>query len=147
MQKTRRILLIFILVIFFGFLGCYFLIANGFVDKLVGSIENVMGTKLTAEEKNDKPVISFVVNSSGEKKVNESVVITVDVTDDYKVEKLQYSFDKENWKDVDNFGIQEFKYVGKIIFDDNMNETVYIRAINEFGNQSYYYQTKVFIDK
>lgn len=147
MRKTKRNIIIFIVVIIALVAFSYYLFKSGATDKIKGQINKMTAVISPAKGPDDYPVIKFVFNSSGEKMVNNDVSLTIDVVSKYKVTNVSYSFDKKTWYDA----INEFKYGNnvseKITFTKTMNKTVYLRAENEKGYQSYYYETKVMIDK
>ena len=59
---------------------------------------------------------------------------------------MEYSFDLKNWKKID--GSYNTKNVNvKLVFKDDMDKILYIRATNEKGYQSYAYKTAIKIDK
>lgn len=147
MRKDKRNLLILIIVVVLVVFSSYFLFASGITNRLKGSI-----TKMSSEV-NDNPNISFypvitmVINSSGERLVNEDVALTVIAESNYKIDKVYYSFDMENWVDAVIEEKDGESISAKIVFNETMNETIYIVAENERGYKSYAYKTVVNIDK
>ena len=91
----------------------------------------------------------MLINSSGENKVDGDVVLTIDATSDVKISKIEYSTDKENWLEADDltYDKEADKYISRIIFTKNINKTVYVRAVDEYDNESYYQSTVVNIEK
>ncbi len=145
MKKDRRNIIILAIVIIVVIVISYLIFIYGLTDKLKGSAE-----KLTAEVSDgnisDLPVINYVVNSSGEKLVNTDVALTINATSKYNIDKIEYSFDLENWNEVkEEINDKEINY--KLIFTKTNNRKVYIRVQNEKGYKSYAYETKVMIDK
>lgn len=147
MNKDKRNALILFLIIIVIVLTSYFLFASGTTNKIKASLNKMSANINKDENASFYPVITMVINSSGEKLVNEDVALTVIAESEYKIDKIYYSFDKENWYN----NAYEAEY-GKnanirLVFDETMNNTVYIKVENEMGYQSYVYETKVNIDK
>jgi len=145
MKKDRRNIIILVIVIIVVIVISYLIFIYGLTDKLKGNAE-----RLTAEVSDgnisDLPVINYVVNSSGEELVNTDVALTINATSKYNIDKLEYSFDLENWNEVkDQINDKEINY--KLIFTKTGDRKVYIRVQNEKGYKSYVYETKVMIDK
>lgn len=144
--KTKNIGIFIVLILFSIFLA-FFLLESGFIETFENNIKKLSGNVLTAEQQNDKPKIDIIINSSGENEVDEDVLIIVGVTDKAKVTKIEYSYDKQRWFEIKDLKYEDNKYIARQVFSDNMNEEVFIRAINEYGNTSYYKSTIVNINK
>ena len=147
MKKDRRNILILFLILMVIVLTSYFLFVSGTTNKIKASL-----TKLTASVNDDAstgyyPVITMVINSSGERLVNEDVALTVMAESAYRIDKIYYSFDKENWYSNTYEADYGTEANIRLVFDETMNNTVYIKVENEMGYQSYAYETKVSIDK
>ena len=143
MKKDKRNFWILIFLIIIINLISYFIFSSGITNKLRGSIMQNDNMIMAVD---DYPKINFVVNSSGEKYVNENIAITVNAISKYNIIKLEYSFDLENWIKIDkSFNTKEISE--KIVFSKNMNEYLYIRVANEKGLKSYAYKTVLKIDK
>ncbi len=145
MKKDKKNVIILAVIIIMVIVMSYLIFIYGLTDKLKGSVE-----RLTAEVSegniSDLPVINYVVNSSGEKLVNTDVALTINATSKYNIDKIEYSFDLENWQEVkDDINGNEINY--KLIFTKTNNRKVYIRVQNEKGYKSYAYETIVNIDK
>lgn len=144
--KTKNIGIFIVLILFSIFLA-FFLLESGFIETFENNIKKLSGNVLTAEQQNDKPKIDIIINSSGENEVDEDVLIIVGVTDKAKVTKIEYSYDKQRWFEIEDLKYEDNKYIARQVFSDNMNEELFIRAINEYGNTSYYKSTIVNINK
>ncbi len=120
-----------------------------FKTGVITTVNNAMN-KLSGNasiNNNSKPNIINIVNSSGEEKVNEDVVIFIDVLDTSKIKRIEYSLDNINWHSVDSMFKDNEVITGKVVFTKNMKKIVYVRAINEYNNVSDYKTTKVIIEK
>ncbi len=125
----------------------YFLFSKGITNKIQANLIKLNGKLNNNSNMNDHPVITMVINSSGEKLVNEDVALTAIVESKYKVDKAYYSFDMKNWYDKGyDINYKENTSI-KFVFNKSMNETVYIKVENSNGYQSYVYKTIVKIDK
>lgn len=145
MQKDRKNILIFIVVILIIVSISYFMFKSGATSKIKGSLDGLTASVVDATP-SDLPIINFVVNSSGEQYVNTDVAITINASSKYNINKVEYSYDLKNWKEVkDKFNNKEI--TTKIIFTKTMNKNLYIKVTNEKGYSSYAYETKVKIDK
>ncbi len=147
MKKDRRNILILFLILMVIVLTSYFLFVSGTTNKIKASL-----TKLTASVNDDAstgyyPVITMVINSSGERLVNEDVALTVMAESAYRIDKIYYSFDKENWYSDTYEADYGTEANIRLVFDETMDSAVYIKVENEMGYQSYAYETKVSIDK
>lgn len=146
MQKDKRNVLIFIVVLVIIIFASYFIFTSGITTKIKGSVESLTATVDQDVNASDLPVINYVINSSGENLVNTDVALTINAISEYNINKIEYSFDLENWNEVkDEINDKEINY--KLIFTKTSNRKVYIRVINEKGYKSYAYETKVMIDK
>lgn len=147
MNKDKKNILILFFIVIVIVLTSYFLFASGTTNKIRASI-NKMSADINKEENASfYPVITMVVNSSGENLVNEDVALTVIAESEYKIDKIYYSYDMEKWYD-DAYEAEYGKNANiRLVFDENMNNVVYIKVENEMGYQSYVYETKVNIDK
>lgn len=145
MVKTRKNFLLLIMLLIISVVSCFTLIQTGVLKKIEGNVSNV----IEKEDYNIKPKITMLINSSGENKVNEDVVLTIDATSDVKIDKIEYSMDKENWLESDDltYDKEKDKYISRIIFTKNINKTIYVRAVDEYNNVSYYQSTVVNIEK
>lgn len=147
MQIKMKNVGVFIVLILFSIFLSFFLLESGFIETFENNIRKLTGNALTVEQQNDKPKIDIIINSSGENEVSEDVLVIVGVTDKAKIKKVEYSYDKESWFEIKDLNYEDNKYVARQVFNDNMNEEVFIRAINEYGNTSYYKSTIVNINK
>lgn len=124
----------------------YIIVANGVSKRLYGAVIEKKSLDIKTVSRKS-PKINLVVNSSGEKVVNENVSINVISDKEDDVTKLLYSFDLSKWKQSKNCKVSEESSICKISFKNNMNKTVYVRVVNSYGKSSYYSKTKVIIDK
>ncbi len=148
MKKSKLTIICMILGGILLVLCSYLLYSSGTTNILSDLFNRSKASALNQnKDVSDYPIISFVVNSTGEKLVNTEALIEITATDRVGITKIEYSFDKNKW--YDNF--DEVKYgkvsTARIVFDKTMDEIIYIRAKNKTGNESYYYETSVKIDK
>lgn len=146
MRKDKKIFITFILVLIISIFLSYLFFINGSTNKLFGNANDFIASIDDEENLNSYPIIKMFFNSSGEKKVNDDVVLTLDAESRYNINKVEYSFDLKNWK-VLNKKYDKKNITAKIIFNNDMNKEVYVRVINEKGYKSYPYKTIVMIDK
>lgn len=145
MQKDKRNIFILLIVIIIVISISYLLFFSGLTIKLKASLQNLTVNNNDANA-SDLPLIDSVINSSGEQLVNTDVAIIINSSSKYNITKVEYSFDLEDWKKVK--GEYDSKSItAKIVFEETMNEKVYIRVENEKGYKSYAYETVVNIDK
>lgn len=143
---SKKHVIIFSVVILFVISVSYFMFEIGVTNKLEGRIYD---TKIKIKEgryTSDLPVINMVINSSGEKIVNDSVALTVKAKSNYNIIRIEYSTDLKNWKTIKK-DINSKDIMTKLVFNDSIYGDVYIRVINEEGYRSYAYKTSVKIDK
>lgn len=146
MQKDKRNILIFIIVLVIVIFASYFMFTSGTTNKIKGSVEKLTVTLDQNVNASDLPVINYVINSSGENLVNTDVALTINATSIYNINKVEYSFDLRNWQEVkDDINDKEINI--KLIFSKTSNRKVYIRVENEKGYRSYAYEAIVNIDK
>lgn len=146
MKKDKRYVIILFLIMFVIILTSYFLFISGTTNKIKASL-NKLDASVSDGNVSDYPVIKMVINSSGERLVNEDVSITIISESIYKIDKVYYSYDKQKWyDDVDEASFGKESNV-RLVFDKTMNENLYIKVENEKGYQSYIYETKINIDK
>ena len=143
-MKNKKIVFIFILII--SVISSYFLFKFGITNKLLGTVSGINIRDYSYQNSELYPSIDLVINSTGEKLVNEEASITVYASSNYKITKFLYSLDKINYKEFD-FYIENDKYVGKLDFLGTFNSNIYIKVINDKGYSSYVYETKINIDK
>ncbi len=147
MKKDRRNILILFLIIMVMILTSYFLFVSGTTSKIKASLNKMESNFNEEPNVSDYPIITMVINSSGEKLVNEDVAITIKANSNYKIDKIYYSYDKEKWYN-DAYETMYGKEANfKLLFTDTMNKMVYIKVENEKGYQSYVYETRINIDK
>lgn len=147
MKKDRRNILILFLIIMVMILTSYFLFVSGTTSKIKASLNKMESNFNEEPNVSDYPIITMVINSSGEKLVNEDVAITIKANSNYKIDKIYYSYDKEKWYN-DAYETMYGKAANfKLLFTDTMNKMVYIKVENEKGYQSYVYETRINIDK
>lgn len=148
MRKDVRNLIIFIMISVVVAISSYFLFSNGIADKILGSI-NKLKASVNGNEGNieDYPVITYLLNTSGEKEVNTDVVVTINASGKDEITDFEYSFDKKTWyKDFQDIKTGKQASARKI-FTDTMNKAVYFKVTNKYGYRSYYSKTIVNIDK
>lgn len=147
MKKDKKNILVLFLLSMFIILTSYFLFISGTTNKIKASL-NKMSKNLNQNANSSYyPVITMVINSSGDRLVNEDVVLTVFAESMYKIDKVYYSYDKKTWYD-DVYEANYGKEANiKLLFTKTMNKTVYVKVENEKGYQSYVYEALVKIDK
>lgn len=147
MKKDKRNIIILFLIMIVIVLTSYFLFVNGTTNKIKASLNKLEANVNNNANTSDYPVITMVINSSGEKLVNEDVAITVIAESTYKIDKIYYSYDKQKW--YDNVYEADFGKNANIrlAFDKTMDDVLYIKVENEKGYQSYVYETRINIDK
>lgn len=147
MRKDKRNILILFLIIMVVVLTSYFLFISGTTSKIKASLNKMESNFNEEPNVSNYPIITMVINSSGEKLVNEDVVLTVIAKSYYKIDKVYYSYDNKKWYS----NVYEANYGKeaniKLLFTKTMNKKVYIKVENEKGYQSYAYQAMVKIDK
>ena len=145
MQKDKRNIFILLIVIMIVISISYLLFFSGLTIKLKASLQNLTINNNDANA-SDLPLIDTVINSSGQQLVNTDVAIIINSSSKYNITKIEYSFDLKDWKKVKGeYGSKNV--TTKIVFEETMNEKVYIRVENEKGYKSYAYETVVNIDK
>lgn len=145
MQKDKRNIFILLIVIMIVISISYLLFFSGLTIKLKASLQNLTVNNNDANA-SDLPLIDSVINSSGQQLVNTDVAIIINSSSKYNITKVEYSFDLKDWKKVKGeYGSKNV--TTKIVFEETMNEKVYIRVENEKGYKSYAYETVVNIDK
>lgn len=147
MKKDKRNLMFLIIALVLAVFSSYLLFASGITGKLNASANRMSATFDDTSNTSFFPIITMVVNSSGEKMVNEDIAITVKAEGNYKIDKVYYSYDMKNWEEGSLKDVEKEESTFKLIFDKSMNEMVYIVVENEKGYKSYPYETMVSIDK
>lgn len=145
MRKDKINILILFLIMVIVTLFSYFLFTSGITSRLGANVDRLSGSLSNNINPSNYPIITMVVNSSGERLVNTDVTITVFAQSNYKIDKAYYSFDNKTWYDVDYFK-KDNNITTKIIFKKAINKDVFIKVQNEKGYSSYAYKTHVNID-
>lgn len=146
MNKKIKIILISLIILFLVVGASYLIFSFGITYKIQGNLQMLSSVNNKDYNQSDLPVINYVINSSGEKMVNNDVALTINATSIYNIKKIEYTYDFKNWVVVaDDLNSKEIDY--KIIFKENINKTIYIRVQNVKGYRSYGYKTVVKIDK
>ena len=143
-MKNKKGIFIFILII--SVISSYFLFKFGITNKLLGTVSGINITDYSYQNSELYPSIDLVINSTGEKLVNEEASITVYASSNYKITKFLYSLDKKNYKEFD-FYYDGDKYIGKLDFLGTFNSDINIKVENEQKYSSYVYTTKINVDK
>ena len=145
MKVSFKNVLIFSFIIIGSIFLSYYVFTSGITNNLVGSIESLTA-KINDGTLDDVPIITSVINSSGEEFVNTDIAITIQANSKYNINKVQYSYDLNKWITVNNeLNEQEINY--KMIFKKDVNKTIYVRVVNVKGYESYPYETTIMIDK
>ena len=146
MKKDKKNLFILIIIIICVIVLSYLLFFSGITNKLKANVNGLSASVNENANQSDLPIINNVINSSGEVLVNTDVAVIINASSIYNITKVEYSFDLKNWKKID--GSYNTKNVNaKLVFKDDMDKILYIRATNEKGYQSYAYKTAIKIDK
>lgn len=147
MNKQKKYSLLFGFIMAVVIVGSIFLYKNGKITEIINSLYKITGSVINNKvSEEDYPVITFLSNSSGEKITNDDVVITVNAESNKNIKEFYYSFNNIDWvkiKDVKT----GLKAEARIVFKDNMMETVFVKAVNKDNISSYSNKTKVRIDK
>lgn len=143
-MNNKKIVFIFILIA--SILSSYFLFEFGLTSKLLGAVSGINTEDYSYQNSSNYPSIDLVINSTGEKLVNEEASIVVYASSNYKITKFLYSLDKSNYKEFD-FYYEDGKFIGKLDFLGTFNSNIYIKVVNEKNYTSYVYETKINIDK
>ena len=138
--------IVFIFIILTSLVSSFLLFNLGITSKLLGTITGINAQDYTYQNSNNYPYIDLVINSTGEKLVNEESSIIVFASSKYKITKFLYSLDKQNYKEFD-FYYDGDKYIGKLDFLGTFNSDIYIKVENEQKYSSYVYTTKINVDK
>lgn len=147
MKKDKKNILVLFLLSMFIILTSYFLFVSGTTNKIKASLNKMSNDLNPNANSSYYPVITMVINSSGDRLVNGDIALTVFAESMYKIDKVYYSYDKKTWYDnayEANYG-KEANI--KLLFTKTMNKTVYVKVENEKGYQSYAYEAVVKIDK
>ena len=146
MKRAKTNIIIILLVIFIVIFTSYGIYKSGFTNKIKASL-NRLTSKMDDEVLvGNYPKINLLINSSGEKMVNEDISVTVFATSNCKIDRLYYSYNLKKWYVFDNF--KHGKNIkAKLTFKKNINSKLYIRVENEKGYKSYASKTSLKIDK
>ena len=146
-DRNKKMIIVFawtFLVILSGFSFIY--VANNVTNRLYGAVIEKKSLDIKNDDDNN-PKINLLINSSGEKVVNENISISTLSSKEDKVERMIYSFDLNKWYASKKCKNDNDNTICKISFKKNINKPIYIRVIDSNGNSSYYSKTKVMIDK
>lgn len=146
MRKDKIYLLTFVVILVLIMFFSLLLFKTGMTNKIKGEINKLNASVVKSKVPNSYPIIKNVFNSSGENLVNTDVAITIEAESTYNITTLEYSYDLKNWV-VAKDNLNSKKINSKIVFNKNMNKSVYVRVVNEKGYKSYAYKTFVNIDK
>lgn len=146
MKKDKRNIIILVVVIILVVFCSYFLFTNGITSEFGANVNRLSASINSNPNVSFYPVITTVINSSGESVTNSNVGVTVNAESIYKIDKLYYSFDLKKWKEKSNFK-KDYNITSKLVFTKEMNKKLYIKVENEKGYVSYPYETIINIDK
>lgn len=146
MRKDKRNILIFVIVLIVIVIISYLMFSSGITSKLKANAQGLTAGLDNNVKATDLPVINEVVNSSGSKLVNTDVALIVSASSNHNINKVEYSYDLKNWKEVKE-KVDDKEITTKIVFSKTMNKKVYIRVQNNRGYKSYAYYATVNIDK
>ena len=145
MKKSRENIFILSFILVIVAVASYMIYQVGVTNKLGASVLRV-DSDGSSKLYDNLPKINSVINSSGQKYVNNDAVLTINASSDYNIVKIMYSSDLKHWNEI-NSGLNDKEITTKLIFDKDINKTIYIKAVNEKGYESYSYKTDVKIDK
>jgi hypothetical protein len=144
MGKNKRNTLIICFVFIFVVAISYLMFESGITSKLKANVHNVVITSNLTPA--DLPIITLVINSTGEKISNGDASITVFAKSMHKINKIYYSYDLVKWY-TDAYEKKEgTDFSAKLIFKEDINTNIYIKVENELGLVSYPYKTSVNLD-
>ena len=146
MKKDKKNIIILIIIVVLVVFSSYFLFTSGMTGRFGANVNRLSASVNNNPNASLYPVLTTVINSSGEDVTNSNVGITVNAESIYKIDKLYYSFDLKNWKEKSNFK-KDYNITSKLIFTKDMNKKLYIKVENEKGYISYPYETIINIDK
>lgn len=146
MKKDKINIIILAIIIVFVIFSSYYLFTSGITGMFGANVNRLSASVNSNPNASFYPVITTVINSSGEGVTNSDVGVTINAKSIYKIDKLYYSFDLKNWKENNNFK-KDYNITSKLVFTKSMNKTLYIKVENEKGYISYPYETIINIDK
>ena len=146
MKKEKKYIIIFIIIIILVVFSSYFLFTSGITGMFGANVNRLSASVNSNPNASFYPVITTVINSSGEAVVNNDIAVTINAESIYKIDKLYYSFDLKEWKENNGFK-KGFNITSKLVFTESMNKKLYIKVENEKGYVSYPYETVINIDK
>ena len=146
MKKDKRNIIILVVVIILVVFSSYFLFTSGMTGRFGANVNRLSASVNSNPNSSFYPVVTTVINSSGEDVTNSNVGITINAESIYKIDKLYYSFDLKNWKEESGFK-KDYNITSKLVFTKAMNKKLYIKVENEKGYVSYPYETIINIDK
>ena len=146
MKKDKRNIIILIVIAILVVFSSYFLFISGITGEFNANVNKLSASVNSNPNASFYPVITTVINSSGEEVTKNNVAVTINAESIYKIDKLYYSFDMKNWKESDEFK-KGYNINYKLVFTKQMNEKLYIKVENEKGYVSYPYETIINIDK
>lgn len=145
MLKDKKYLFIFVIVFVVTIAVSYLIYDGGITSKLNASVNKLSNDINKNDNASFHPKFDMVINSSGERFVNDDISITIIANSIYNIDKIYYSFDKNNWKEEILKPSNDINY--SLIFKESMNKNLYIKLENEKGYQSSIYETYLKIDK
>ena len=141
----KKYIFAFVIIIILIMGISYFTFTSGITKKVVASLRASAVQKKENPGVYNMPVITNVINSSGENFVNTDIAIIINATSNYNIKYIKYSYDMKKWKTIDGFDSKEITH--KLVFKKSINKKLYIKVENEKGYASYPYKTVVKIDK
>lgn len=117
---------------------------TAYVKNKFGLVENCSVTISKIDTTN--PSTPVITNSSNGNWTNANVVITASSSDSESgLNRIEYSYDEKSWSTKWDSTMSDNKVTGT--WSTNMNNTVYIRAVDNAGNVSLQTTTNIKIDK
>ena len=146
MKKDKRNIIILIIIVVLVVFSSYFLFTSGMTGRFGANVNRLSASVNNNPNASLYPVLTTVINSSGEDVTNNNVAVTINAESIYKIDKLYYSFDLKNWKEISDFK-KGYSITTKLVFTKEMNKKLYIKVENEKGYVSYPYETVINIDR
>ena len=103
MRKDKRNIIILVVVVVLVVFSSYFLFTSGVTGRFGANVNRLSASVNSNPNASFYPVITTVINSSGEEVTKNNVAVTINAESIYKIDKLYYSVDMKNWKESDEF--------------------------------------------
>ena len=101
MKKSRENIFILSFILVIVAVASYMIYQVGVTNKLGASVLRV-DSDGSSKLYDNLPKINSVINSSGQKYVNNDVVLTINASSDYNIVKIMYSSDLKHWNEINS---------------------------------------------